>query len=109
MLGLFNKKQLQTSGRVLEPEPRYRVSPNGRTSSHPDGVVFLHMETGVLFKANRIGARIWEGVLNQDDAETIVSGISRDYAVPLSLVAKDTAGFLADLEAQGFLCLKSGN
>ena len=89
--------------------PAYEVSPFGRTSAHPEGVVFLHLETGILFKANRVGARIWEGVLNHDSPEIIASQISREYAVPASQVEADTAGFLADLEAQGFLCRTSGN
>jgi hypothetical protein len=107
MLEYFNKKQpVPGSGPV---EPVYRVSPNGRTSSHPDGVVFLHLETGVLFKANRVGALIWEGVLKDNTLETIALQISREFAVPASRVAQDTAGFLADLEAQGFLCRNVGN
>src|SRR5262249_6926404 len=97
MLGIFHKKRQKTSGVGLAPA--YSISPWGRTSRHPDGVVFLHLETGILFKANQVGARIWEGVLNQDSPETIASRISREYSVPASQVAVDTAGFLADLEA----------
>jgi len=107
MTGFFKKRQ-PPAGRE-KPGSAYSVSNCGRISLHSEGVVFLHLQTGVLFKANRIGARIWEGVLRRDSPETISAAISREYEVPASQVAQDTIGFLAELEAHGFLCRNGGN
>jgi hypothetical protein len=82
---------------------KFQISPHQRTSIHPEGIVFFHLETGVLFKANRIAARIWEGLVLEHTPGAIVSGISREYSVPEGRVAEDTARFLMQLEAQGFL------
>lgn len=81
----------------------YRVSPAGRISVNPDGAVFFHVETGVVFKANRVGARIWQAVLEGHCADAIAGEVSREFAAPLERVAQDTVRFLSELEGAGFL------
>ena len=85
------------------PALSYTISSAGRTAMHEDGAVFLHLHTGVLFKSNRVGARIWRGVLNHDSPATIISQISSEYGVDESQAAQDAVQFLAQLEAEGFV------
>jgi hypothetical protein len=95
---------LQKNKRTEMPSAvAYRVSPAGRISLNPEGAVFLHVETGIVFKANRVGARIWQGVLEGHSPEAIVREVSRDFAAPPELVAQDTREFLSELQRAGFL------
>ena len=73
-----------------------------------DGAVFLNVERGVIFKSNRVGSRIWQGVLNQESLAAMAAQISREYAVSQKQVAQDAAQFLAQLEAEGFLARNVG-
>jgi hypothetical protein len=72
-------------------------------SAHPDGVVFLHVGKGAVFNSNRIGARIWRGLADREPLGAITAAIALEYGVKPDQVERDAAGFLADLEAQGFL------
>jgi hypothetical protein len=70
--------------------------------------VFLHVRRGGVFKSNRIGARIWKGLLDHESLEGIAAQISREYAVPRKQVEQDTTRFLAELETEGFLARQVG-
>ena len=72
----------------------FTVSAAGRVSLNPEGAVFLHVETGTVFRSNRIGARIWQGVIDGRNPDAIADEISREYAAPREQVAQDTARFL---------------
>jgi hypothetical protein len=85
----------------------FQISPAGRASIHPDGAVFLNVERGVIFKSNRVGSRIWQGIQNHESPAGIAARISREYAVPEELASQDTARFLAQLETEGFLTRKT--
>ena len=85
------------------PALSYTISAAGRTAIHEDGAVFFHLDTGVLFKSNRVGAQIWKGVLSQDTPATIISQISSEYGIAEEQAAQDTGQFLAALESEGFV------
>ena len=95
--------------RILSGETSsFTILPAGRASIHPDGAVFLNVERGVIFKSNRVGSRIWQGLLHRESPAAMVAQISREYAVPREQAAQDTAQFLAQLEAEGFLARNIG-
>ena len=87
----------------------FTVSAGGRISLTPEGAVFLHVETGTVFRSNRIGARIWQGVLDGRNQEAIADEISREYGAPREQVAQDTAQFLTELESAGFWPATTGD
>jgi hypothetical protein len=104
MFRFFARNRDFTDKRVLSGRTNpFKILDAGRASIHPDGVVFLNIQRGVIFKSNRVGSRIWQGVQNQQSPSAIASQISREYAVPEEQAANDTAQFLAQLEAEGFL------
>jgi hypothetical protein len=70
--------------------------------------VFLHARRGVVFTSNRIGARIWQGLVDQEAVETIVARISREADVGLDRVRQDATEFVAELETHGFLSRRIG-
>jgi hypothetical protein len=79
------------------------ISPDVIASTHPDGVVFLHIGRGDVFNSNRIGARIWRGLIDQEPLGAVTAGIAREYGVEPEQAERDATEFLTDLEAQGFL------
>jgi hypothetical protein len=81
----------------------FKILPAGRISLTSEGAVFLHLETGTVFRSNRVGARIWRGVLDGQNQEYIADEISREYGAPREQVAQHTAQFLTELESAGFL------
>jgi coenzyme PQQ synthesis protein D (PqqD) len=104
MFRFFARNRL--SGNRVNAFPQstsFRISPAGRASLHAGGAVFLNVEKGVIFKANRIGSRIWQGVQNQESPAEMAARLSREYAVPENVALEDTARFLAQLEAAGFV------
>jgi hypothetical protein len=74
-------------------------------SAHPDGVVFLHVGKGAVFNSNRIGARIWKGLIDRESLGAMAARIACEYGVEPQQVERDAREFLTDLEAQGFLTL----
>src|SRR3954462_7360959 len=82
---------------------RFSISPEARASVQPDGVVFLHLGSGSVFRSNRIGARIWQGLLEREGMDAVAANISREYEVPREQAERDAAGFIAELETAGLL------
>src|SRR5262245_922745 len=104
MLQLFRKQSGWCRGlNAVNPGCDLEISLATRASIHDDGVVFLHLETGILFQSNRVGARIWAGLERRENLQDIVIRISREYGVPAAHVEHDAKEFLAELEVAGFL------
>ncbi len=97
--GVFGERSRQTEKGI----GRWLVSPEVQASVHADGAVFLHTGRSVLFSCNRVGAGIWQGVVNGETPRDIAAGISRDYGVAADEVERDTLAFLTQMEAQGIL------
>jgi hypothetical protein len=79
------------------------LPPDVLTQVHPEGVVLLHIRKGLIFTANAVGARILEGVANNQDLGTIAAQISRAFQASRDQVEEDTADFLATLLDHGLL------
>lgn len=99
----------------LAPGPRrtselnpIMISCDARVSLDQNGAVFLHTRSGVIFTSNRIGASIWQGLLDLESVETIAARISRENAVQPEQVRTETAEFVAELETHGFLSRRIG-
>jgi hypothetical protein len=79
------------------------ISPDAKVSFDPNGAAFLHARSGVLFTSNRIGARIWQALLERESVETIAARISRENDIEHDRARQDTVEFVAELETHGFL------
>src|SRR5436305_13844776 len=75
---------IQTEGRVC-----FTTSSDVRASVHEDGVVFLHLRRGIVFRSNRIGAAIWRALGRRQDFAAIASDLGREYGVPVEQAARD--------------------
>ena len=105
MFRFFAKRRHLGNQRLLNGD-FFTILPASRVSIRPEGAVFLNVERGVIFKSNSVGARIWQGVQEQQSPAGMAAQISRDYGVPEEEVAGDIGRFLRQLEAEGFLARK---
>lgn len=102
----------QLIGRRLNRQPKAGrdsgivISRFARTSRSGEGIVWLQLDEGLVFRANHIGARIWQGLVEQKEPECIAAEISQEYGVPHREVESDIAAFLQDLSAQRLIRLR---
>lgn len=82
---------------------RLTISADARVAVEPEGAVFIHTRSGVVFTSNRLGARIWRGLEESESVETVARRISGETEVSYTQVCKDTTEFVADLERHGFV------
>jgi len=105
---LWNRVRLAPAPlRTSEGDPIV-ISPDARVSLDQNGAVFLHARRGIVFTSNRIGALIWQGLVDREAVETIAARISREGGAGLHRVRQDTTQFIADLETHGFLFRRIG-
>lgn len=77
---------------------RVTVDSEAAGSIHENGIVFLHMGNGRVYAANKTGARIWRGIVQEQTLETIATEISDEYQIPLPLACEHVGAFITDLE-----------
>jgi len=104
MMNLFWNKRNRTA-----PDPaehvtaRLCVPPDVKASPHPDGIILIHRERGIVYSANRVGAMIWRAVAEGRSLESVVDSIGGEFRIPRQTAHEDAAEFLAQLEAEGLL------
>jgi coenzyme PQQ synthesis protein D (PqqD) len=105
MRSYFSKfwRRQQTAQHATDGSDPISISPYAKVSLDPNGAAFLHVRSGLVFTSNRIGARIWRGLLERESVETIIARISDENGVPAAQARQDTVEFVAELEAQGFV------
>jgi hypothetical protein len=79
-----------------------------RASAHDDGLVLLHIPTGLVYRCNRTGSRIWQGLASGLDLNSISREMSRDYGVAEAVVQTHTTLFVDELEQRGFVTRMAG-
>jgi len=84
-------------------EVKFRAPEYVKAVASPEGLVLLHVRKGVFFRANVVGARIWENLADESPIKRIVSRIAEEFDAPCDVVAKDVDEFIASLVDQGFL------
>jgi hypothetical protein len=94
----MNESRRRDHGRLM-----LRAAPDVRASLHPDGMVLIHLGSGMVFSANRVGAMIWKGATERRSLEEVSASISGEFDIPQQTVQQDAARFLAQLEAEGLL------
>jgi hypothetical protein len=66
-------------------------------SAHDEGLVLMDVATGRLFASNRTGARIWEGLTQQQSVPAIAAALSDHYGISLDAARACVTTFLAQL------------
>jgi PqqD family protein of HPr-rel-A system len=66
-------------------------------------LVLFHRETGVVFTANHVAARIWQSLAEGESLDAIAEALSRDYHIAAAVAAQDVAQFVRELAAHALI------
>jgi hypothetical protein len=80
-----------------------KPSPHVRSNITDDGVILLDIETGQIFSANPIGARIWDALTHGLAVPAIVDQIARDTGAERAVVERDVREFVGALRARALV------
>jgi coenzyme PQQ synthesis protein D (PqqD) len=65
--------------------------------------VILHLERGIYFGLNEVGARMWALIAEHGSLDTVLSALTAEYDAPRAEIARDLLALAADLSAKGLL------
>ena len=77
-----------------------------RSSVSENGLVLLHISSGLVFTANQTGARIWSEIAQGTCPDLVGRGLSQEYGLPVEQTTQDVTRFVGELVAQGLLVPK---
>ena len=66
-------------------------------------LVILNPKVGVCYTLNSVGIDIWEGLLNNQNIESIITSISEKYEQDLSTIKDDVVELIDDLREEGLI------
>jgi hypothetical protein len=93
----------------LFPSEKFRLSDEGRAILHDDGIVFLQVRSGTVFKSNRIGAEIWKRLADGENVDSIAANLSRQYTVSCERALADARNFVSELESRSLVTRRGDN
>jgi len=91
--------------RICGLDDRVGVNSDAAASIHENGIVFLHVGNGRVYAANEAGARIWNGIVQQQPLRTIAAEICNEYQIPMTTALEDVSAFVDDLEQHSLIKL----
>jgi hypothetical protein len=74
-----------------------------QASLNESGIVFVSLRKGVVYKANRAGAMIWQRLILENNPIALIEDMVRVYGLPQWQIEQDAAAFIADLRHHGLL------
>jgi PqqD family protein of HPr-rel-A system len=98
----------------------FMVTPSSATRRHAviheavacaelgEEVVLLHVDTGIYFGLDALGARIWQLLKDGADEAEISDRLLAEYDVDPAQLRADLAAFLDSLEAKGLVRTVTG-
>lgn len=72
-------------------------------SIHDDGIVFFQTRSARIFAANRVGARMWQGIEQSLSRDALVAAIASENGISEATAQKDVERFVAQLDEHGLL------
>jgi len=91
---------------ILSRKHSLRLSREARACIENDGIVLMHLARGLLFSANRIGARIWQGLDKGHSIGGIAAAISQEYGIRVDISEQDCIEFCQDLCDSGLAAVR---
>lgn len=85
------------------------VADNVIFESVDDNVVLLSLDNGTYYKLSGTGPRIWELIQELGDLNEVEGVLSAEFNADASLIKKDVAVLVADLEAHGLVTTDARN
>jgi hypothetical protein len=80
-----------------------RVSSEARAVIHRDRLAVFHADRGSMFKANGVGAQIWEALANETPAPLVAEQLVRRYGITPQRAQADVEAFIAQLRDAGLV------
>jgi len=91
-------RPVSTDGRLA-----LRAARHVRVSLHDGGVVWIDLHRGKVFSSNRVGAMIWNGLVERWSLDRVADSISREFAISAEAARADAHEYLTRLVAEGLL------
>jgi hypothetical protein len=81
----------------------YEVSPDALFRELRGGAVALNLKTGQYYSLNKVGARMWILLQQEESLEAVIGAIVADYNVDAEQVAQDLTRLLQELQESGLI------
>lgn len=86
-------------------ETRLRQAPGVVFNQQEEGAVLLHMEDGVYFGLNPVGALIWEALVGEGEVRAALRIMTERFpTVDAGRIEQDLLHLTGELVAKGLLC-----
>lgn len=82
---------------------RWRIPDHVVSREVEEETVLLNLESGIYFGLNRVGTRIWNGLVSGAAPAEIRSSITSAFAIDEATVARDMEGLIKQLVSKGLL------
>jgi len=79
------------------------VSSDVRVVIQQEGIVLLHVRDGMFYRANQVGARIWEKLITGIRLDEVIDQIAGEFHTPAETVGPDVVEFVNSLLSRGFV------
>jgi hypothetical protein len=87
-----------TSDQSLSLDDRFSLSDSVRATLSADGGFLLHVDSGLCFRVNSFGARVWQAISESKSLSDIVDATSQDFpSVNPDSIRADTLQFVEHL------------
>ncbi len=80
-----------------------RVSSEAHAVVQQDCLAVFHAGRGAMFKANAVGAHIWEGLSQETPLKLVAEQLVQRYGIPAQQGEQDVARFVAELRNAGLV------
>src|SRR5579871_3967392 len=105
MLNAFIHRLLRTPSPQTAPDvgSSPRVSTEARAVIHRDRLAVFHASRGSMFKANGVGAQIWEALAKETPVPLVAEQVALRYGITPQRAEADVAAFIAQLRNAGLV------
>lgn len=85
----------------METSIRLRHSPNATFQNVADEAILIHLQTGVYYSLNEVGAVYWNMLDGTRTIADCATAIAAEYTAPPEVIAADLLEISADLVKEG--------
>jgi hypothetical protein len=85
----------------MDTSIRLRHSPNATFQNVADEAILIHLQTGVYYSLNEVGAAYWNMLDGTRTIADCATAIAAEYAAPPEVIAADLLEISADLMKEG--------
>ncbi len=96
--------QISRTRTTVDPQAVFLPAAAGvRAVVQPEGLVLLHVGNGMFYRANHVGASIWQRLAAGSCVDEVVRQVAQEFDQPAANITPDVIEFIEALVDQGFL------